>query len=150
MSAEEIAEICSMTVEQADRAKQRDHDEPFLILEAEMAKLVEQSSRIPVTRGARFHHLNTSDKGAAVSMIIDMYRKMDEDVRTVGLGDSLNDLAMLKCVDVPILVQRDDGCYDPDVVLPGLRHALGVGPAGWGRELMSVLAERPPSSSITA
>jgi mannosyl-3-phosphoglycerate phosphatase len=38
MSAEEIAEICSMTVEQAVRAKQRAHDEPFLILEPAMTK----------------------------------------------------------------------------------------------------------------
>jgi mannosyl-3-phosphoglycerate phosphatase len=118
-----------------------------------MTKLVEQSSRIPVTRGARFHHLNTSDKGAAVSLLIDMFRKMDEDLRTVGVGDSLNDLPMLKCVDVPILVKGEDDRHDPGVVVPGLRYAPAVGPAGWGRELMSVLADTfrsptPPASSM--
>jgi mannosyl-3-phosphoglycerate phosphatase len=118
-----------------------------------MTKLVEQSSRIPVTRGARFHHLNTSDKGAAVSLLIDVYRKVDRDMRFVGVGDSVNDLPMLKCVDVPILVQGEDGRHDPEVVLPGLRYAPAVGPAGWGRELMSVLAEtlrsaRSPSSAM--
>jgi mannosyl-3-phosphoglycerate phosphatase len=140
MSAKEIAEICSMSLEQADRAKRRDHDEPFLVLEPTRARLVEQSSRIPVTRAGRFHHLNTADKGTAASILIDLYRKMDKNIRTVGLGDSANDLPMLRCVDVPILVPREGG-YDPDVVIPGLRLAPAAGPTGWGLELMSVLAE---------
>ncbi len=141
MSAEEVAEICSIPLEQAGWAKRRDHDEPFLILEPNRARLVEQSSRIPVTRAGRFHHLNTADKGTAASMLIDLYRKTDENIRTVGLGDSANDLPMLRCVDVPILVPREDGGYDPDVVLPGLRRAPASGATGWRRELMSVLAE---------
>jgi predicted mannosyl-3-phosphoglycerate phosphatase (HAD superfamily) len=74
-------------------------------------------------------------------MLIDLYRKTDENIRTVGLGDSANDLPMLRCVDVPILVPREDGGYDPDVVLPGLRRAPASGATGWRRELMSVLAE---------
>jgi mannosyl-3-phosphoglycerate phosphatase len=65
---------------------------------------------------------------------------MDKNIRTVGLGDSANDLPMLRCVDVPILVPREGG-YDPDVVIPGLRLAPAAGPTGWGLELMSVLAE---------
>jgi mannosyl-3-phosphoglycerate phosphatase len=142
MSAEEIAEISSLTLEEASRAKRREHDEPFLILEPAKARLVEQSSRIPVTHGGRFYHLNTSDKGAAVSTLIDMYKKMDEDILTVGVGDSVNDLPMLKCVDVPILVQGEDGTHDPEVVLPSLRYAPAVGPAGLRRELLSLLAQR--------
>lgn len=142
MSAEEIADISSLTLDQADRAKQRDHDEPFLILEPAKARLVEQTSRIPLTWGGRFHHLNTSDKGRAVSNLIDMYRKMDADILTVGLGDCVNDLPMLQCVDVPILVKGENGAHDPEVVLPGLRRASAVGAAGLRQELLSLLAQR--------
>ena len=137
-----VAEISSLTPEQAVRAKRRDHDEPFVILEPAKARLVEQSSSIPVTRGGRFHHLNTSDKGEAAAILIDMYRKLDGNLLTVGLGDSANDLPMLECVDVPILVQLEDGGYDPEVVLPGLRRVPDIGPAGLTRELTTLLAER--------
>jgi mannosyl-3-phosphoglycerate phosphatase len=142
MKAEEVAAISSLTPEQAVRAKRRDHDEPFVILEPAKARLVEQSGPIPVTRGRRFHHLNTSNKGVAAAILIDLYRKVDDDLLTVGLGDSVNDLPMLECVDVPILVRQEDGGYDPQVVLPGLRRVPDIGPAGLTRELMSLLAER--------
>jgi mannosyl-3-phosphoglycerate phosphatase len=140
MSAEEIADISSLTLDQAERAKQRDHDEPFLILDPAKARLVERSSRFPLTWGGRFYHINSSDKGRAVSKLIDMYRKMDADI--LGLGDCVNDLPMLQCVDVPILVRGENGAHDPEVVLPGLRRASAVGAAGLRQELLSVLEQQ--------
>jgi mannosyl-3-phosphoglycerate phosphatase len=46
---------------------------------------------------------------------------------------------MLAVVDHPILVQRPDRSYDPDVQLPHLIRAVGVGPVGWNRSLIDLL-----------
>ncbi|MBI5776739.1 MAG: mannosyl-3-phosphoglycerate phosphatase, partial [Nitrospirae bacterium] len=59
---------------------------------------------------------------------------------TVAIGDSLNDLPMLAAADRPILIQRTDGTYDPDITLPNLVCTQGVGPEGWNRAILSVLA----------
>ena len=59
---------------------------------------------------------------------------------TIGIGDSLNDRPMLAEVDYPILVRKPDGSYDPDVQLPHLIRADGVGPVGWNRSLTTLLS----------
>ncbi|MBI3988623.1 MAG: hypothetical protein HY347_03295 [candidate division NC10 bacterium] len=34
-------------------------------------------------------------------------------------------------MDLPILVQKEEGGYDPDINLSKLIYAQGVGPEGW-------------------
>ncbi len=60
---------------------------------------------------------------------------------TVGIGDSLNDLPLLLNVDHPILVQKPDGSYDPDIDLPSLIRAPGIGPAGWNQAILGLLTQ---------
>lgn len=96
------------------------------------------------TTGGRFHHLQgATDKGCACRRLIDAYRRhFVADARplvTVGLGDSLNDLPILTAVDRPILVQKPDGTYDPNIDLPHLIRAPGIGPVGWNRAVLHLL-----------
>ena len=96
------------------------------------------------TRGGRFYHLmGANDKGIASRRLIDWYRQLIEQegqsLVTVGLGDSLNDLPMLEAVDYPILIQKPNGSYDPEVQLPHLIRADGAGPVGWNRSLIDLL-----------
>ncbi len=51
------------------------------------------------TQGRVFHIMGKHDKGRAVHMLISLYQQQFGDVASIGLGDSLNDLAMLKAVD---------------------------------------------------
>ncbi len=143
MSAGEIATLCNLTLEQAALAKQREYDEPFLILEPENATRVEEAIEFQYTRGDRFYHITSSDKGKAVSILIDLFKKSHQNVLSVGLGDRLNDLPLLSAVDIPILVQLEDGSYDTKVVLPQLRYAKGVGPEGWTRAVLNLLQTLP-------
>jgi mannosyl-3-phosphoglycerate phosphatase len=46
---------------------------------------------------------------------------------------------MLEAVDVPILVKKPDGRYEPDITLPNLTLSDGVGPKGWNKNLMRIL-----------
>jgi mannosyl-3-phosphoglycerate phosphatase len=131
MTIEEVAARCALPLCQAARAKQREHDEPFLVLEPEGVAAVMAAADISVTQGDRFHHLSTSDKGRAVSVLMDLFKRSRLEAVSVGIGDTLNDLPLLEAVEIPILVQLDDGGYDRRVAVPRLRYAEGVGPAGW-------------------
>jgi mannosyl-3-phosphoglycerate phosphatase len=64
-----------------------------------------------------------------------------ERIETVGIGDSINDAPLLAMVDYPILVQKPDGSYDPDIQLSGLIYAQGVGPVGWNEAVLKLLAQ---------
>lgn len=143
MPVEEIATLCNLTLAQAARAKQREYDEPFLILEPENTTCVEEAIEFQYTRGDRFYHITSSDKGKAASILIDMFKKSQQNILSVGLGDRLNDLPLLSAVDIPILVQLEDGSYDTKVVLPQLIYAKGVGPEGWNKAVLNLIQIMP-------
>ena len=93
------------------------------------------------TPGGRFYDvLAANDKGKAVNILVDLYRRMWGEVETIGLGDSLNDLPMLSAVDLPILVQKKDGNWE-EINLPRLRKVQGVGPEGWSRAITELVQD---------
>lgn len=152
MPVAEIAERTGLSHAEAGLAKQREYDEPFIIEGIEdRAPLVHEihcqaeARGLRCTRGGRFYHLTgNSDKGRACGILIDCYRQQQDHAGgalvTVGIGDSLNDLPMLAMVDRPVLVQRPDGSYDPEVPLPNLIRAPGIGPTGWNAALLHLLS----------
>lgn len=150
MSAEELADRTGLGQPEAILAKQRDYDEPFVIegpetLAGEVRRLAEARG-LRCTRGGRFYHLmGDSDKGKACRVLIDCYRRAQahagDRLLIVGIGDSLNDLSMLAAADCPILVQRPDGSYDPEVQVAHLIRAPGIGPAGWNQAVLEILSQ---------
>ncbi len=143
LSPEEVADLCGFSPEEAKLAKKREYDEPFLLdLESAVNKVQEMvtGSNLQITRGGRFFHLmGENDKGKALRLLTDVYREKTERIETIALGDSLNDLAMLRIADHPVLVQKPDGSYDSEVMLPNLQLAPGVGPAGWNESVLELL-----------
>jgi mannosyl-3-phosphoglycerate phosphatase len=150
LSLDDIMDETGLSRENALRAKLREFDEPFLL--DGPPQLIEEVCRQIVTRGlcwtrgGRFFHLTgANDKGRAANILLRCYKRhwrmngLAEDLETVGIGDSLNDLALLLSVDHPVLVQKPDGSYDPDINLPGLIRAPGIGPAGWNHAVLELL-----------
>ncbi|ODT44375.1 MAG: hypothetical protein ABS70_05665 [Nitrospira sp. SCN 59-13] len=144
----EVVQLTGMSAGEAQLAMQREFDEPFVMdgdIVAWQDLLAAASRRnLCCTRGGRFYHLmGANDKGVASRQLIEWYRRLiqqeGETLVTVGLGDSLNDLPMLEVVDYPILIQKPNGSYDPDVQLSHLIRADGVGPIGWNRSLIDLL-----------
>ncbi|MDH4196888.1 MAG: HAD-IIB family hydrolase, partial [Candidatus Aminicenantes bacterium] len=135
MTADEVARLCGFSCREAELARRREYDEPFVVEDRVTAgDLSAAAARLGLrtTRGGRFFHLTgDNDKGRAVRALRALYERSRGPVRTVGIGDSLNDLPLLESVDVAVLVQKPDGAYDPDIGLPGLIRAPGPGPAGW-------------------
>ncbi len=148
LSVEEVARLTGLSSADAVLATQREYDEPFVVVGDEIApsRLLKatEARGLQCTRGGRFYHLmGSNDKGIASQRLMGWYRRLTQHdgqgLITIGIGDSLNDLPMLAVVDYPILVQKQDFSYDPDVQLPHLIRADGVGPVGWNRSLMDLL-----------
>ncbi len=143
LSAKEVASLCGLSLGKAKLAKKREYDEPFLLEDKSAEESIEKManrSNLHLTKGGRFYHLlGGNDKGKAVSMLEALYKKEKGHIKTVGLGDSQNDLPMLKVVDYPVLVAKPDSVYDPSVRLDNLVFAKGIGPVGWNKAVLGLL-----------
>ncbi len=73
-----------------------------------------------------------------MELLTNMYKSEFSDIKTIGIGDSLNDLSMLEKVDIPILVLKPNGDYDQGINLPNLIFADGVGPLGWNSSILKL------------
>lgn len=143
MSASELSDLTGLDEHTARLSQIRDYSEPFLIYgdEKETETVIEKINLkgYRYTRGGRFHHiLGENDKGKAVRILTDIYKKELGVVKTLGLGDSLNDLPMLKEVDIPILVQKPGGGYDSAVSVDNIIYADAPGPYGWNSEILKL------------
>jgi mannosyl-3-phosphoglycerate phosphatase len=142
MSAAEVAEITGLNLEFARLAQQREYDEPveFDSLGNDVSEFLTklEEAGLNWSHGGRLCHvMGGGGKGKAVEILSGLYRRMWGEIRTVGLGNGLNDLPMLSQVDIPILVQKRDHSWE-DINLPRLRRVQGVGPEGWSRAIAEV------------
>jgi mannosyl-3-phosphoglycerate phosphatase len=119
MTKEELMEETDLPVHLAELAKQRCYDIPFKIIKGGETEVREMIGKLGFnyTKGGRFHHITgENDKGKAVKILADLYRKDRGKVITYGLGDAENDKPMLEAVDHGYL--------------------LTGGPAEWNRKIM--------------
>jgi len=146
MNAEHIASQFSLTLEQAQMAKKREFDEPFVVLEeARREALIEELERagLSCTSGGRLLHLSgQSDKGVAVRELIQRYESAWGPVRSFGLGDGMNDIPMLKNVSVPVIL-RSPSAPAMAWLLPGAIVTDLVGPLGWNQAVLELVTGEP-------
>ena len=144
MTVQEVTRLTGLPPDAAQRARQRDYSETLhadLSSEAWSRFTRALSDRnLQVAAGGRFFTVTSAatDKGRAVRLLTDLYRRAYGHVPVLGLGDSPNDAPLLAAVDEPYLVQRPDGSWAP-LDVPGLRRVPGVGPAGWNAALVERL-----------
>lgn len=143
MTVEEVSEFTGLSKEEAEMAKERDFDEPFVFAgeTSEISSLLNaiEARGLHHTQGQFFHVLGDSDKGKAVSILTDLYRKRYGGTVTVAIGDSPNDIPMLQRVDHPVVVRKHDGTYDGRINMPGVLKAEGIGPSGWNKAVMELI-----------
>jgi mannosyl-3-phosphoglycerate phosphatase len=146
MSVEELCRVTDLNREAALRAQRRDYSETILseMTDAEMSSFIEALASIGLSaiRGIRFHTVVSAgvDKGKAVVLLTDLFREEWGDARTIGIGDSANDEAMLAAVDLPFLLRRPDGSFE-DIDIARLQTVDGEGPAAWNRLVCGLLDE---------
>ncbi len=147
MDTAKVAEITGLSLEEAELAKRREFDEPFIFYgeQAKLSMLLAsiQEKGLRYTVGGRLYHLTgDNDKGMAVDILKGLYQRKFDDIVTIALGDSPNDLPMLERVDYPILVQNYKGEHDRRIAVPNLIRAEGIGPEGWGKAVLNFIQNR--------
>lgn len=146
MTVQEIADTAHLDRAEAELAKERDFDEPFTFegTEEETRRLFEAITArgFYCTKGEFFHLLGNTDKGKAVSVLMNLYTKEFGEMTTVALGDSPNDIPMLELVDYPIIVQRPNKTYAISENIPNLRRIDGIGSAGWNKAIFELHLDR--------
>ncbi len=139
MSAAEIAGAAGLDADIAVLAKARQFDEPFLILDkerqAELLAAIERAGK-HWTRGGRFFHiLGNNDKAGAVAVLLAAYRRDGQEVRSIGIGDGLNDAPFLNAVDVPVLI-RTPWLEKLQALVPRGVPTKLPGPRGWNEAML--------------
>jgi mannosyl-3-phosphoglycerate phosphatase len=142
MTAEEVSTLCQLPLEQAVLARQREYDEPFLILDPDrtgaLVAAIEEQGR-QWTKGGRFWHiLGANDKALAVKALAGLFEKAYGPVVTVGLGDGLNDVPFLNVVTAPVLI-RSSHSAELKSRVPHGQLTDRPGPAGWNDALLSMI-----------
>jgi mannosyl-3-phosphoglycerate phosphatase len=145
MSVEEIADCSGLPLEEASLAAEREYSEPFMFSDtpAQFHLLTSflKEKGLTITRGGRFHHLmGQNDKGRAVEILKGVYTNTYPDKRiwTAGLGDSANDVPMLKHVDMPFVIRKKTGEWErvPEV---DPMYSDRAGPGGWAEAIQTIL-----------
>jgi len=147
MDITEVAQITELGPEEATLAKSREFDEPFVFsgkqtrFDALLATIEEKGLHC-IAGGRLLHLTGKNDKGKAVAILTELYRRQFGEVVTCALGDSPNDFPMLEQVDYPILVRNHQGKHDSRIMVPNLIKADGIGPAGWAKAVLSIIHDR--------
>ena len=138
MDREAVQHYTGLPAAEAELARKRFFSEPFVLekgadLPDEVKKKI-QAGGFRLLRGNRFFHLlGNSDKGLATRRLTGLFKKIwkNDYFTTMGIGDSMNDLEMLREVDIPVLVKKPDGSHQQGIMLNNLLLTRGIGPDGW-------------------
>jgi mannosyl-3-phosphoglycerate phosphatase len=150
LAEEELTSFCGLSIKEAEFAKKREYDEPFIVeggeREVEIIKRKIEEKGMNYVWGGRFHHiLGNNDKGKAVEILKDLYEKEFFSISTVGVGDSLNDLPMLLAVDHPLFFRGgEDHSLKIPLKIQNLTMVEGTGPQVWNEAILNLLRKLKP------
>jgi len=145
MPPEEIASVTGLKLEQAILASMREFDEPILLTnpldDGEIFCKKASDLGLDCVHGGRFIHLFLGgNKGRAVEIVLNIYGQLKDPIFSIAIGDSPNDISMLKMAEKAILMQDKDGTYIEGLDHPDLLKAEGNGPKAWNKVMFSILA----------
>jgi len=115
MDVEEVMNLTSLPYNQAKLAIVREYDEPAVIHDRDIIPYLRKEllkEKLNLTIGGRFIHIHgDNDKGKAMDKLVRFYKRVNPNIKIIALGDSDNDLPMLKRADIPIVIKRKDGTF---------------------------------------
>ncbi|MFC2049882.1 mannosyl-3-phosphoglycerate phosphatase [Chloroflexota bacterium] len=143
MTDGEVSSDTGLDLEAARRAKDREYTETIKLegTPDEISRTLGaiKEAGLNCAFGGRYYSImGPNDKGKATKILIDLFKKKLGHLKTVGIGDSPNDLPMLLAVDIPVLVRGPGGGWE-EVDIPHLRRVEGIGPEGWARAVEEII-----------
>jgi len=144
MSEAKVASITGLSRPEAIRAKQRQASEPIIWEDSQeqFMKFKEklQEYQLTLTRGGRFWHvMGGNSKGAAILELLALYKTHGfSPENTLGIGDSDNDISMLKSVSLPVVIKKIDGSHLEAELPEATVYTNEKGPLGWNTAVLNV------------
>lgn len=142
-----LSEMTGLDLEAAKKAKSRDFSETLFNVKQSTTAYKNFSNALhsygfQCMPGSRYITVTgiESNKGRAVSMLIETYKSRYAEVISFGIGDSRNDQEMLEVVDHPYLVQRPDQTW-ADITVDNITKVAEVGPEGWNIMTAEILSD---------
>lgn len=148
MTVEQVCELTGLSESDARYAMKRRFSEPLVWLDdAKTFDAFAEDVRradLTMTRGGRFVHISgAADKGKAMLWLAKFYaQKLGAMPTTIALGDSMNDLPMLKEADISVVIRPR---HANPIKLVAQRENQKVittekiGPEGWNEAILSIL-----------
>jgi mannosyl-3-phosphoglycerate phosphatase len=152
--SDELAALTGLSSGNALLALQRHYSEPLIWRDSQdrysdFCDAVRQRG-LSLLRGGRFVHvLGQTGKGAALRWLADHYRAAGTTL-LIALGDSANDIDMLRVADYPVLVKSPS--HDFPAIDGNVIRTEETGPAGWNLaviDLVGTICERLSNGSRT-
>jgi mannosyl-3-phosphoglycerate phosphatase len=138
MDIDEIVSFTGLSKEKAKYSTMRVASLPFIIPDNAgigLEKIDEINSELAgnglrLTKGGRFYHFSSvnANKGFAVNGVKEYYRELKHPEKLISccMGDSENDIAMMRHVDHPFLVRKHDGSHiDTGTVNTHITESIG-------------------------
>ncbi len=147
MTKQELIRHTGLQSKDAEFANQRDCTEPLLWQdEASKTNILAQElipHSLQLIRGGRFFHvMGDHDKATTMQLLIDRFKQFQhQEVISVALGDSQNDLKMLTTANYSILIPNPNAPELCNLNHANLLHADHPGPQGWNDSLLTLLKE---------
>lgn len=157
MTAEQVQDVTGLSLEEAARAKAREFGEPLLWRgsDEELVALNQwftEKGALLLTGGRFVHVADDADKGQAMDWLKSVYQSRlssQVSVKTLALGDSQNDAAMLDAADYAVVIRSPVHGFPKLQRRSNVCHTENCGPGGWAEGVshwLSVLNKN--SSSI--
>lgn len=140
----EVMNQTSLSVADAVLAKEREVTEPIIWNDSEanfqLFKAALGAHQLQVVKGGRFFHvMGHHDKADAMQFLVNRnYFSCGLDCHIVALGDSQNDLAMLRYANSPIVLPNGQGQF---LDIPNSIQSAHPAPLGWSVSLNQVLQQ---------
>lgn len=148
MSAREISRNTGMAERDADGSREREFSERFFFAgNAELAapsfETIAREHGWQIRRCEPFWELcSGNDEGKAVRYLMRLYRDaLRSRVRSVGIGSSSEDLALLAASDQAFVISLSPGGFDERLItkLPSARRIDVPGALGWNQTVLNIL-----------
>jgi len=139
-SISEAVELTGLTSQQAKLAITREFSEPFIWTsgESEFIDFKQQieKSNLSMLQGGRFQHIiGKCDKGIATQKLLANYNTKN---KTIILGDSANDAAMLNIADISIIVNSPSNSQLEKLINADFK-TVNEAPQGWADGIRKAL-----------